>query len=192
MSLLVLKESSLGQYELQNLGYAPSEENFYHFLDSPAWWRRSPELPGWSPDSQLRNLWSGSLSDWGQFLIYKIGLVIHSWPQKVSCGLKYSNTDRVLITIKHSVNYTCFYSYLVIWILFIDAVLMCNIGLYIAKWLIHIYVYTYVWGFTGGSVVKNLPATQKTQIQFLVQNEQLTSSYIHTYVYNMHTYVIYV
>ena len=31
MSLLALKESSLVKYELQNLGYVPSEENFYHF-----------------------------------------------------------------------------------------------------------------------------------------------------------------
>ena len=46
MSVLALKESSLVKYELQNLGYAPSEENFYHFLGSMAWWRRSPKLPG--------------------------------------------------------------------------------------------------------------------------------------------------
>ena len=31
----------------------------------------------------------------------------------------------------------------------------------------------YIWGFLGGSVVKNLPAVQKTQVRYLGQEDPL-------------------
>ena len=30
-----------------------------------------------------------------------------------------------------------------------------------------------MWGFSGGSVIKNLPAKQETQVQFLVKDDPL-------------------